>query len=144
MNGKQFLVVVSDEIFRIMRMATRDELNNLNIHRLQTGSGDYTVYGLLTGNYKSSRAIEISPKNMDSLSTPATYSDSQYRKGTLVTALEKYMYDKSTGTNELVFKFLKGEIKQLDLVMWEAKLTIFADSNTERPFEFLSVKPVNL
>ena len=111
----EFLKEISDEIQRIKSMATSAEKAKLNINNFSRGSSSGTIYGLLTGSHNSDRAILITKKKYRHLEY--LFSSDELVNGSVVTAVEKYMYYNGNDCKENrdVLDFIIGKIPSVTL-----------------------------
>lgn len=135
---KEFLVMVGEELHRIKQNATASEIAKLYYEHFDNSSSTRCIYGQMTGNYRSNRASEISPKKYGSFDSDYFKNDDFERDNT-TTDLERYakFNDNFDGRVKMrnIFRFLKGEADSVVLSVDENSsretLTIYAsDSNS--------------
>lgn len=136
---QEYLQYVSDELFRIRASATTSEIDGVKFENLSPSSGGGTIYGLLTGNYNTDRAKDISPKIYRYLDGDSNF----FMKGDVVTALEKYMDNQPNARraphNEEIINFIKGRVSTLTLKYKDYTLNV-GGQGSKRPFEIHKVK----
>jgi len=141
----QFLKEVSDELLRIQKICKPTEIAKLRFIKFSSSSSVENIYGQLTGEHNSARANAITKKRYGGLSTFKN-SDDYFSKGSLVTALEKYMYEYREASDEIsdIFKFLKGETSLIRLKFNFYTLDVHSRFNENATLENVTVENVNI
>jgi len=123
MTKDKFLKKVLAEVANIKANATKKEIANLNANLLDPMTRTMCIYGLMTGDCTSDRAIELTPKIYSDVGLPNTTFTEKQRKGCFTkpqsllysfTPLEIYITMKGAKTNEII-QFIKGKINTLKL-----------------------------
>jgi len=118
MKKSEFLQAVKVEATHLREYATKTEKERLSFACLRPSNISSCIYGQLTGNCSSERAIELAPKILDtwesinigpSESIPYdNFKDLKVEKGNYYTALEIYIMTKGSKRKKLI-EFIKGE-----------------------------------
>ncbi len=120
----EFVAEVIAEIENIKAKADKSELNRLNFEKFNYCSPYACIYGQMTGDCKSNRAIELTPKKYQhtgSITNKHTIpfsrqSFTQHDTFNYFTALEKYLYMVKDQTHIHIIAYLKGETDTLNLI----------------------------
>ena len=141
MRTLEYLKEISDEIQRIKLMASADEIAKLDISQLNTTHVNKTIYGLLTGEYQSKRALEITPKKFNC--QPRSFAEEKFNSGNNVTALEKYTtyFSRDSKENKDVFDFIKGKISYITITLGGETITV---GGTKGYFEIQQVNEIKI
>lgn len=107
MTKKEFLKEVVWELDEIKKNATKEEISKLNFKDFNHSIVFNCIYGQLTGVSNSDRAKEIVPKKY-------TFLDG-YEKGSMWTALEKYLFIVGKRKHYQIIQYLKGEIQEIKI-----------------------------
>ena len=141
MNRKEFLQGVADELKAILTKATHEEIGKLDFMKYSQSSTSKDIFGLLTGDYKSSRAREIVRRQY--YSTYSEFGRDDFRSGTDVTLIDKYMtLNYSNYDRKSIFDFLKGELSTITLKVDDERLQIF--STKSKGFNIDQVKEIQI
>jgi len=126
MKRFKYPALVIKEAKNLKKFARKEELNNLNEHDFMPKSSYKCIYGLLTGDCKSSRAIELIESSCsrvykagylnddDILSNKLNGSPKKSYRGAYWSPIETYIFpEKRKEAAIRLLKYLKGEIKTL-------------------------------
>lgn len=122
MKKAEFLLEVKAEIDNIKTQATKEELSKLTIEGFDHNHDSKCIYGQMTGDCDSHRAITLAPKVYYNIGDGHTFAKQQFEKkeGDLrgfnyYTALEKYLFMVKKPTHSKIIDYLKGKIDTLEL-----------------------------
>jgi hypothetical protein len=122
MKKVEFLLEVKAELDNIKAKATKEELSNLNIDRFNHNRNSRCIYGQMTGDCDSRRAMELAPKIYHRLGDGDKHGfakqDFQKREGlnqNYYTALEKYLFMVKKPTHSKIIDYLTGKINNIQL-----------------------------
>lgn len=120
MKKEKFIKKVQKELDNIKAKATPEEIAKLEFKKFQHDSGSACIYGLMTGDCDSDRALEIQPKkyaDIDGCGWDSGYEfeKQSYEKGTDFTALEKYLFMVERPKHKEIIKYLKGKTDSVNL-----------------------------
>lgn len=138
MDKQEFLQEVQEELDNIKTKATKKEINNLKFKDLMHDSSSSCIYGLLTGDCKSDRAKELSPKNyyyvqLDEFEKDPwailtndnfyPFEEQDFKTSSVIgygvfTALEKYLFMVDPLKHKQIIKYLKGTLKTINLTLY--------------------------
>ena len=113
-----FIKEVRKEINTIKRLATKEEINKLDINTFNPLQTNNCIYGQMTGNCLSLRAKELYPKSLHDAVIPLELFGI-HKKGDKYTYLEEYLFHAYKATKVNIFKYLKGEVKKLKTLFLE-------------------------
>ncbi len=123
MRKKDFLVEVMNEIDIIKAKATPEEISRLNIDNFNHTIFCNCIYGLMTGDCDSVRALDMYPKQYAAISGNDTKDYTPFTKQNMArgsyggfTPLEKYLYMVLRPMHKKIIAYLKGETEVLELV----------------------------
>lgn len=112
--------MVQEELDTIKEKATKEEISRLNFEEFYYLGYDQCIYGQMTGDCGSQRAVEIYPKKfselIDLFSTEIVkFSAHDFSRGNSFTPLEEYLCMVKPEQHEKLIKYLKGEIETIKL-----------------------------
>lgn len=126
--------LVKEEARNLKKFATKEEINKLGVRALDPESKYSCVYGLMTGNCFSERAVELIEKSCKRVynkgrlngvedakvnGSPKNKDRNEYGPCKYYSPIEVFIYqyeNRENGNNERLIKYLKGEIKTLRFV----------------------------
>lgn len=119
MKKAEFLLEVKAELDNIKKKATKEEIGKLNFGLLYINSVSRCIYGQMTGNCRSDRAIEITTKKYSNIGNGNSFSYQSYAIGKKgqerFTPLEKYLYMVGKPMHKNLIAYLKGDIQEIIL-----------------------------
>lgn len=123
MKKAEFLLEVMAEIENIKSKATKKEIGQLSLGSFSVNSPTRCIYGLMTTNCRSDRAIALTPKkylyigngNCFSKQSFATNPKANIEHFERFTALEKYLYMVKEPMHAKIIDYLKDRINVLEL-----------------------------
>lgn len=120
MEKKKFIKKVQKELEKIKEKATKEEISKLDFNSFRHDSQIACIYGQMTGDCDSPRAVEIKKKTfkeIDGFGNNSGYSfkNQDFQKGKEFTALEKYLFMVDSTQHKALIQYLKGETNKIDL-----------------------------
>lgn len=124
MEREKFVKLVIKEIETIKKKATNEEIARLNFNVFDASRIDRCIYGQMTGNCDSARALKLMPKKYDEIgfNDSSAYSKDyiqfevqDFTKGNYFTALEKYLFMVKAPVHRHIISYLKGRTKVLKI-----------------------------
>ncbi len=123
MRKKDFLAEVMNEIEIIKTKATPSEIGKLNIDSFNHTIFRLCIYGLMTGDCDSVRALDMYPKQYAAINGNDTKDYTPFTKQNMArgsfngfTPLEKYLYMVKRPMHKKIISYLKGETQSIKLV----------------------------
>lgn len=114
-----FLSKVKREIKHIKKHATEDEKSLLNFSDFNHTSRFECIYGQMTGECDSERALALYPKKYISCGGVFDYhipfEKHSFEKGTQFTPLEKYLYMVKSDVHQHIIEYIRGEVNRLKI-----------------------------
>lgn len=118
-SRQEFVNEVMEEIKHLKRNATKSEKRRLNFDTFIYSHPLQCIYGQLTGNCSSRRALELYPKTYAIVNlrvgSKDTFEGQSFLKGIDYTPLEKYLYMVDIHVRRNILEFIKGVSTQLTL-----------------------------
>ena len=118
MKKSEFLLEVKAELDNLKAKATKEEISMLNLEKFHHNSSSNCIYGQMTGDCDSARAIMLSPKVYSDIGSGYIFSKQNFKKTekfNCYTALEKYLFMVKKPTHKKIISYLKGEIDTIKL-----------------------------
>jgi hypothetical protein len=123
MNKTEFLAIVLTELNSIKSKMTQEEISSrLNFDEfIHTERNRCLLYQLTGGRSHEPASRELVPPTFATVEYSATYPDfasfeqQNFDSGNWITGIEKYFYMTNREKHKEVFKFLKGEITEIEL-----------------------------
>lgn len=120
MKKSEFLVEVMAELDNIKAKATKEEISNLNIEGFNHNHGSRCIYGQMTGDCDSRRAVMLAPKIYYNIGDGHGFAKQRFEKREGITqnyytALEKYLFMVKKPTHAKIIDYLKGSTSVLEL-----------------------------
>lgn len=124
MKKSEFLLEVKQELDNIKKLATKEEIDNLDTRTFKHTNSYLCIYGQMTGNCQSTRARDLYKKsyiNVGYDSIDLTYIPFKNQDLTLTkvngnfTPLEKYLYMVKESMHKKIIAYLKGDIEEIIL-----------------------------
>ncbi len=117
LNIDDFMLEVKAEIKHLKEHATAEEIGRLNFETFCGQNSRSCIYGQMTGNCHSSRAVELYHKSIHILFIEGdkviihegTPDDAK------LTSMEKYLFHSSKTEHGKIINYLKGKCDKLDL-----------------------------
>lgn len=120
MKKAEFLLEVMAELDNIKLNATKKELSNLNIEKFNHNHNSTCIYGQMTGDCDSRRAVTLAPKVYHNLGDGWSFAKQEFEKregltSNYFTALEKYLFMVKKPTHSKIIDYLTGKIDSIKL-----------------------------
>jgi len=120
MEKSLFFAEVKNELIRIRKKATQEEIKKLNFAKFDHKSTYACIYGQMTGDCKSDRANKLQPKQYEYIgaygSKKFKFEVQTFEDGYRFTALEKYLYMCTKAQQRLIFQYLRKKIDNIEIV----------------------------
>lgn len=114
---EEFLKNVIKEIENIKEKATYEEKENLDFSNFEFDNASKCIYGQMTGDCDSARAVELTPKKHSDIILGQGFKSQEFG-GTsekYFTDLEMYLFISNDKTHEKIINYIKGFSETLDI-----------------------------